>query len=267
MNQAAFAGALLDPEAPVPEGLVDPEGRSAARRFSVYRNNVASSLTRALEAAFPTVRKLVGDQFFGAMAVVFLRAHPPTSCMLMLYGDAFPEFLEGFPPVRHLGYLPDVARVDQAMRESYHAADAQALDAAAFQRLIGADLAGLRLRLAPSLRLVRSAWPVVSISTAIRVGRHRTSASTTASISACRAGLITSSTSVRRTSRLLLARCAVPRTISAGRSSMRRSLSNWTGCGAGGVCAAAGAAGASDRARANNRRCDMRGSGEGSPEA
>lgn len=163
MNQAAFAGALLDPEAPVPEGLVDPEGRSAARRFSVYRNNVASSLTRALEAAFPTVRKLVGDQFFGAMAVVFLRAHPPTSCMLMLYGDAFPEFLEGFPPVRHLGYLPDVARVDQAMRESYHAADAQALDAAAFQRLIGADLAGLRLRLAPSLRLVRSAWPVVSI--------------------------------------------------------------------------------------------------------
>lgn len=163
MNQAAFAAALLDPEAPVPEGLVDPEGRSAPKRFSVYRNNVASSLTRALEAAFPTVRKLVGDQFFGAMAVVFLRAHPPTSCMLMLYGDAFPEFLEGFPPVRHLGYLPDVARVDQAMRESYHAADAQALDEAAFQRLIGADLAGLRLRLAPSLRLMRSAWPVVSI--------------------------------------------------------------------------------------------------------
>ena len=83
-----FARALLDPEAEVPWGLTDPEGRPAPKRFSVYRNNVASSLTRALEAAFPTVRKLVGDEFFAAMAGVFLRAHPPQSRMLMLYGDA-----------------------------------------------------------------------------------------------------------------------------------------------------------------------------------
>ena len=161
--QSAFAAALLDPEAAVPTGIVDPLGRPAPKRFSVYRNNVASSLTRALEASFPTVRKLVGDEFFGAMAVVFLRAHPPRSRMLMLYGDEFPGFLAGFPPVTQLGYLPDVARVDQAMRESYHAADSAALPEAAFQRLLGGDVAGLRLRLAPSLRLVRSRWPVVSI--------------------------------------------------------------------------------------------------------
>lgn len=170
MSQSVFALALLDPEAPVPEGLVDPWGAPAPKRFSVYRNNVASSLTRALEAAFPTVRKLVGDAFFGAMAVVFLRAHPPKSRMLMLYGDAFPGFLEGFPPVAHLGYLPDVARLDQAMRESYHAADSRALPEAEFQRLVGADIVGLRLQLAPSLRLVRSRWPVVSIWAANHAG-------------------------------------------------------------------------------------------------
>lgn len=163
MTQTDFARALLDPEADIPVGITDPIGRPAPKRFSVYRNNVASSLTRALEAAFPTVRKLVGDEFFAAMAGVFLRAHPPNSRMLMLYGDAMPGFLEGFPPVAHLGYLPDVARLDQAMRESYHAADSEPLPDAEFQRLIGADIAGLRLRLAPSLRLVRSPWPVVSI--------------------------------------------------------------------------------------------------------
>ena len=161
--QAAFAAALLDPDAAVPGGLVDPFGRPSPKRFSVYRNNVASSLTRALEAAFPTVRKLVGDEFFAAMAGVFLRAHPPTSRMMMLYGDALPGWLETFPPVAHLGYLPDVARLDQAMRESYHAADSEPLPEAEFQRLIGGDIVGLRLRLAPSLRLVRSAWPVQSI--------------------------------------------------------------------------------------------------------
>jgi hypothetical protein len=161
--EAAFAAALLDPEAAVPPGIVDPHGRPAPKRFSVYRNNVAASLTRALEAAFPTVRKLVGDEFFAAMASVFLRAHPPTSRIMMLYGDDLPGWLEGFPPASRLGYLPDVARLDQAMRESYHAADSEPLPEAAFERLLGQDLSGLRLRLAPSLRLVRSRWPVQSI--------------------------------------------------------------------------------------------------------
>ena len=163
MTQSAFAAALLDPEAAVPPGIVDPEGHPALKRFSVYRNNVALSLTRVLEAAFPTVRKLVGDDFFAAMAGVFLRANPPRSRIMMLYGDAMPGFLETFPPVTHLGYLPDVARLDQAMRESYHAADSTPLPEAEFQRLVGADIIGLRLKLAPSTRLIRSRWPVHGI--------------------------------------------------------------------------------------------------------
>jgi hypothetical protein len=65
--------------------------------------------------------------------------------------------------VAHLGYLPDVARLDQAMRESYHAADSAPLPEAELQALLGADLSRQRLRLSPALRLVRSAWPVQSI--------------------------------------------------------------------------------------------------------
>lgn len=122
--QNTFAAALLNPEADVPLGLIDPQGRPVQKRFDVYRNNVASGLTRALEASFPVIRALVGEAFFGAMAVEFLRAHPPKSRLMMLYSDAFPPFLATFPPVADLAYLPDVARLEQALRESYHAADA-----------------------------------------------------------------------------------------------------------------------------------------------
>lgn len=163
MNQSDFAAALLNPQAPVPPGIIGPDGQDAPKRFSVYRNNVALSLTRALEASFPTVRKLVGEAFFAALAGEFLRTHPPRSRILMLYGAEMPEFLQRFQPVADLGYLPDVARLDHAMRESYHAADSAPLPEAEFQRLVGADIAALRLRLAPSVRLVRSRWPVVSI--------------------------------------------------------------------------------------------------------
>ena len=34
MMQAAFSAALMDPEADVPMGLVDPRGRADAKRFS-----------------------------------------------------------------------------------------------------------------------------------------------------------------------------------------------------------------------------------------
>lgn len=163
MNHTLFARALMDPEADLPPGLIDPQGRPAHRRFAVYRNNVAASLTRALEARFPTVRALVGDEFFAAMALVYLRAHPPRSRMLMLYGTDFPDFLASFPPVAHLGYLPDVARLELALRDSYHAADSTPLSEPEFQRLLGADISGLRLTLAPALRLLQSDWPVVSI--------------------------------------------------------------------------------------------------------
>lgn len=163
MMQAAFAAALLDPAAAIPAGVVDPEGRPAAKRFSVYRNNVTAGLTRAMEASFPVIRKLVGPAFFAAMAVEFTRLHPPNSQLLMHYGDDFAAFLEGFPPVAHLGYLPDVARLEQAIRTSYHAADAAPMPADALAALPEADLLASRLILAPAVQLIPSRWPICAI--------------------------------------------------------------------------------------------------------
>ncbi len=90
------------------------------------------------------------------MAGVFLRAYPPRDRVLMLYGAEFPEFLGAFQPVAHLGYLPDVARLEQALRESYHAADHRAAD---LSGMTPEALLTRRLRLAPSARLLRSRWP------------------------------------------------------------------------------------------------------------
>ena len=45
MQQSDFTAAILDPDAPVPPGLLDPEGRPAGKRFNVYRNNLAASLS------------------------------------------------------------------------------------------------------------------------------------------------------------------------------------------------------------------------------
>ncbi|ABV92517.1 conserved hypothetical protein [Dinoroseobacter shibae DFL 12 = DSM 16493] len=156
MSQTAFTDALLRPDAPVPTGITDPQGRISTKRFNIYRNNVAASLTEALETGFPVIRKLVGDAFFKAMAGVFLRAHPPRSPVISGYGTALPAFLETFPPVAHLPYLADVARLELALRISYHAADHRTLPPARFAALPPDTLVQTRFALAPSLILLRS---------------------------------------------------------------------------------------------------------------
>ena len=148
---------------PVPPGLSDGRGHGAGRRFDVYRNNVAVALTEALEAGFPAVRSLVGPENFRKAASVFARQSPPDTPVLMVYGAGFPRFLEGFTPLAHLGYLADVARLDQAMREAYHAADATPMPSSALEAQDPACLARACVELSPALRLVRSAWPVHAI--------------------------------------------------------------------------------------------------------
>lgn len=161
-DQTTFHAALFDPESPVPDGLCDAHNRPAGRRFDVYRNNVTVSLTEALHQAFPTVAKLLGQQNMDGLARAYIRRNPPETPLLMQYGAGLPGFIATLPQLSHLGYLPDIARLDQAMRESYHAADAVPLDPTALARP-GEDLITCRVTLAPSLRLLRSNWPIHAI--------------------------------------------------------------------------------------------------------
>lgn len=162
-RHAAFGTAALQPDGAIPPGLVDPEGHPSPRRFAVYRNNVLTGLANGLAEAYPVVQRLVGEAFFHAMAVEFAASYPPTGPLMFDYGAAFPDFLTEFPPVQSLFYLPDVARLERAWLDAYHAADEDPVGAEALASAGSLDLGGIRLRLQGSLCLVRSAYPIVSI--------------------------------------------------------------------------------------------------------
>lgn len=162
VSQKSFHTALLDPAVATPAGLQDADAQPAGRRFSVYRNNVAVSLTEAMHQAFPVITKLLGPKNMDGLSGLFLRKHPPSSPLIMFYGDAFPDFLAGMEQLSHLGYLPDVARLELALRRAYHAADSQAAPADALA-VPPEDIMQAQLRFAPSMQVQQSDWPVVSI--------------------------------------------------------------------------------------------------------
>jgi hypothetical protein len=165
MDQLSFATALLDPDLPVPSEISPGGSIAAEHRFAIYRNNVVSGLVSALETAFPTVLKIVGEEFFKAMGAVFVRQHPPKSPIMMLYGDDFSGFLRSFEPVANIPYLADVAALEQLRRRVYHAADneCEALPSDFLSRFRPEELPRLVFTLAPATAAANFEFPALSL--------------------------------------------------------------------------------------------------------
>jgi hypothetical protein len=162
-RQSAFAAAVLHADRPVPPGLIGPDGEPGTKRFAVYRNNVVAGLGEALKAAFPATCRIVGDAFFAAMARAYVVCEPPRSPIMLSYGAGFADFVGAFEPAKSLPYLRDIARLERAWAEAYHACDATPLDPAAFASLEPEQLPSIALVLHPSARVVRSSFPVVTL--------------------------------------------------------------------------------------------------------
>lgn len=156
-QQQAFA-AMLD-------GSDDlaPFATGGAARFEAYRANRLGNLCSALEGAYPTVRQLVGEEFFGGLARHYARAEDAHSGNLHDYGESFSEFLAGFAPAQSLPYLPDVARLDWAAHRAYYAPDIAPLDPARLSAVPPERLGEVRFGLHPAFALIESPYPLAEI--------------------------------------------------------------------------------------------------------
>lgn len=160
--QQGFADAVLGRGDAV-AAWVDGAGLEPAARLRIYRHTVGNTLTAALRESYPAVLALVGDDFFDAMAERYRRAHPSTSGNLQHFGGALAGFIEAMPEARALGYLADVARLEWLRQLTALAADAAPVDAAGRAAAAAVAPDSLRVALHPSLHLLRSGYPVLTL--------------------------------------------------------------------------------------------------------
>ena len=151
--QDAFAQALLAPGGtPVAAFASEVAALTAQPAFAVYRNTVMKGCIDALQANYPAVARLVGEEWFRAAAAIHVREALPADPTLLRYSAAFADFLARFGPAAELPYLPGVARVDRLWTEAHAAPDADVLDPSAVARLAPEALAATVLHPHPAAR-------------------------------------------------------------------------------------------------------------------
>lgn len=147
--QDAFADALIAPfdaEVDGRAGSAEVARLAAQPGFAVYRNTVVKGCVDALQANYPAVSRIVGDEWFRAAASVYARANLPRRPSLIDYGFGFADFLAGFEPAGELPYLAGVARLDRFWTEAHVARDEVPVAAAKVAGLAVEELAGAVLR-------------------------------------------------------------------------------------------------------------------------
>src|SRR5260370_23942400 len=131
--------------------------------FRVHANNARVSLRIAVENAYPVTRRIVGADFFTAMAERFVASHPPNHGWLSAYGADFADFVAQYRPAADLGYLADVPPIECARVRAANAPDAPGLDLTAMARMDPEALEGLPLSLHLAASLVYSPFPAFDI--------------------------------------------------------------------------------------------------------
>jgi hypothetical protein len=95
--------------------------------------------------------------------MTYARRHPPTRNELLIwYGARFPAFLDSLD-VSNAPYLPDLARLEYAWLEAYHAREAPPLAVSRFAMLAPDQLVTARLRFHPTVRLLSSSCDINAI--------------------------------------------------------------------------------------------------------
>ena len=135
------------------------------RGVGIYRSNSRGTRVRALEAAYPVCRQVVGQDCFRALARDLVDQSPSPGPDLNAYGGGLPRWCARLVRRRAafaaLPWLPDLARLEWGLHRAWYAPDDGPLDLALLEG--HPDPGTLVPVVSQSLSLLQSRWPVDAI--------------------------------------------------------------------------------------------------------
>ncbi len=162
----------LERETALPAGglggiIAGDERLSALARVEIYANMYFYRILDALKEDFPATLAVIGADNFHNLITDYIAAHPPTHYSINEAGRSLAGFVREHPLGRAHPFLADLAALEWAVIESFHARDASALDADAMRQIAPERWPALRLATHPAVRLLALAHRVERVLAAV----------------------------------------------------------------------------------------------------
>lgn len=165
--QAAFVQELRgDDNAALREQIVAGKLNSA-QRLAIYRGNGVGACRKALQQIYPVCQKILGEAYFGQLALKYIATHPSGEPDLNVYGESWSQFLGPLVvaggALSGLPYLSDLACLEWHYHAAYYADNDTAIDFVALQQVAPSRQDDICWQCSASLAVMQSTYPLLAI--------------------------------------------------------------------------------------------------------
>lgn len=174
--QEHFQALLLGKPSEIESHVVGTARVPIATRLAIYGDGYCLRLIEALQANFPALAKMAGDDEFARMGAAYVRANDSVFRSVRYYGAGLPDFLATQTEYADAPVLCDLAWWEWLMTEVFDAADAEPLSVAALATVDPDRWGDLRFDFHPSVRRVSLHWNAPQIWRALTEDVERPSA-------------------------------------------------------------------------------------------
>jgi uncharacterized protein (UPF0276 family) len=147
------------------------ERLAPSARIAIYSNAYFSRLLDCLSEDFPAAKMAVGESAFEEVARAYLTQYPPTEPSIAYAGRYFADFLPRHTVSISRPFVAELAGLERALIEAFHAADAPPLKADEMRAIAPAEWSAFNVRTHPTVQVLDCRWRVHDVLSAIKEGR------------------------------------------------------------------------------------------------
>jgi Putative DNA-binding domain len=145
---------------------------SASERVEIYANAYFYRILDCLKEDFPATLSVLGPDHFHNLITGYLIAYPPTEPSIFYAGTYLADYLRDHPIRQRWPFIAELARLERAIVESFHAADERPLSEDVMRAIAPGAWPALKMRAHPSIRIVDCEWRVDHLLPGTEVSRE-----------------------------------------------------------------------------------------------
>ncbi len=162
--QSMFTDEMLRKNKTKLADLLQPQsGDPGIERLEVYAEGYPARIKETLLECYPAINKVMGEGVFTELALEFARSCDFNHYNLSHAADTFPDFLQINPRSEEFPFLRDLARLELAVQNSFHAEVKPSATGADFAEKAVSDGENLIFQFQPHVFGIRSFWPILDI--------------------------------------------------------------------------------------------------------